>query len=52
MKFDPKIIIYILGLVLCNETMLAWLREEAKKTATPIDDTAVSIIEMLLCPKA
>lgn len=52
MKFDPTIIIYILRLVLCNESMLVWLREEAKKSATPIDDTAVAIVEMLLCPKA
>lgn len=52
MKFDPTIVIYILRMVLCNEAILSWLREEAKKSATPIDDTAVSIVEMLLCPKA
>ncbi len=52
MKFDATIIVYILRLVLCNDAILTWLREEAKKSATPIDDTAVALIEMLLCPKA
>ncbi len=52
MKFDASIIVYILRLVLCNDEMIKWLKAEAAKTGTPIDDTAVAIIEMLLCPKA
>lgn len=47
---DPRFVIYILRLVLCNPQFLAWLKEQAKKTDTPIDDTAVALIEVLLCP--
>jgi|GEM_PF-6386978 len=52
MKFDANIILYILRLVLCSDETLKWLKAEAAKTDTPIDDTAVAIVEMLLCPKA
>ncbi len=38
-------------MILCNDEMLSWLKAEAKKTETPIDDTAVEIVEMLLCQK-
>ena len=34
-----------------NDKLLDWLKAEAKKTDTPIDDTAVAIIEFLLSPK-
>lgn len=51
MKFDASTVLYILGFVLCNEKMLTWLKAEAKKTETPIDDTAIAIIEMFLCQK-
>lgn len=33
-----------------NDKLIAWLKVEAKKTDTPIDDTAVAIIEFLLSP--
>ena len=52
MKFDTNTIIIILRLILCNEEILTWLKAEAKKTSTPIDDTTIMIVEMLLCPKA
>lgn len=51
MKFDVSTVLYILGFVLCNEKTLAWLKAEAKKSETPIDDTTIAIIEMLLCSK-
>ena len=51
MKLDPAIIVYILRLVLCNDRILIWLKEQAKKTETPLDDISVTIIEMLLCSK-
>ena len=50
MKISVNIILMILRFVL-NDNLIAWLKAEAKKTDTPIDDTAVAIIEFLLSPK-
>ncbi len=50
MKISVSIILMILRFVL-NENLIAWLKTEAKKTDTPIDDTAIAIIEFLLSPK-
>ena len=47
----PALIIYILRLILCDPAILAWLKEQAKKTDSPIDDYMVEIIESLLCPQ-
>jgi hypothetical protein len=49
MKIDANFGLMILRLVLCNEKMLAWLKAEAAKTETPIDDTAIRLIEMVVC---
>lgn len=49
MKIDAGFALMILRLILCNKTMLDWLKAEAAKTSTPIDDTAIKIIEALLC---
>lgn len=48
---NPAAIMYILRLLLCNTEMLEWLKKQAKVSNTPIDDMAIDIIEMLLCPK-
>lgn len=50
MKIQVSVILMILRFIL-NENLIAWLKEQAKKTDTPIDDTAVAIIEFLLSPK-
>ena len=50
MKIPVSIILMVLRFVL-NDKLLDWLKAEAKKTDTPIDDTAVAIIEFLLSPK-
>ena len=47
----PELIIYILRLILCNQATLSWLKEQAEKSDTPIDDYMVNIIEQLLCPQ-
>lgn len=44
-----KEILVFLRLILCRPEVIKWLREEAKKSTTPIDDIAVSIIVKLLC---
>lgn len=49
MKMPVSVILMVLRLVL-NDSLIAWLKTEAKKTDTPIDDTAVAIIEFLLSP--
>lgn len=41
--------LFILRLVLCNERVVAWLREEAEKTSTPIDNIAIDVIQYVLC---
>lgn len=48
MKIDAGFALMLLRFVLCNEKLLTWLRTEAAKTETPIDDTAVRIIEWTL----
>jgi len=50
MKMPVSVILMVLRFVL-NDSLISWLREQAKKTDTPIDDTAVAIIEFLLSPK-
>lgn len=50
MKIPVSVILTVLRFVL-NDKLLVWLKEQAKKTDTPIDDTAVAIIEFLLSPK-
>lgn len=45
----PEFSMYLLKMLLCNPSMIAFLRAEAAKTSTPIDDTAVDIIVSLLC---
>lgn len=52
MKLDLTIVIKILQAILCDPTIMAWLEAEAKKTETPIDDMALTMIKMMLCPKA
>ena len=47
----PTLIVYILRLILCDPATLAWLKEQAKKTDSPIDDYTVEIIEALLSPQ-
>ena len=49
MKVPISIIVMILRFIL-NDKLIAWLKTEAKKTDTPIDDTAVAVIEFLLSP--
>lgn len=49
MKIDAGFALMILRFVLCNKSILDWLKAEAAKTGTPIDDTAVKLIEALLC---
>lgn len=49
MKIDASFALMILRFVLCNEKMLTWLKTEAAKTETPVDDTTVRVVEMLLC---
>lgn len=49
MKIDAKLALLILRLVLCNQTLLGWLKSEAAKSETPIDDTAIKVVEMILC---
>jgi len=44
-------ILYILRLIFCNSDVLAWLKEQAKKSDSKIDDYMVEIIESLLCTK-
>lgn len=48
-KIDVSIVLVILRMVLCNDKMLTWLKEQAKKSDTPIDDTGVRILELILC---
>ena len=43
-------ILYVLRLILCNTKTSEWLKAQAKKTDTPIDDYAIGLIEYLLCP--
>jgi hypothetical protein len=47
---NPAIIVYFLRLILCNPEILNWLKTEAAKSSTPIDDYAVQAISALLCP--
>lgn len=49
MKIDANLALLILRLVLCNASLLTWLKSEAAKSETPIDDTAIKVVEMLLC---
>lgn len=49
MKIDAGVALMILKLVLCNAQVMKWLKAEAAKSETPIDDTAVKIVEFLLC---
>lgn len=45
----PNVIVYLIRAILCNEQLQKWLREEAKKTNTPIDDLALDALDALLC---
>jgi hypothetical protein len=49
MKIDANFALMLLRLVLCNEKLLSWLKAEAAKTDTPVDDTAVKVLEFVLC---
>lgn len=49
LKIDASFALMLLRFVLCNEKLMTWLRTEAAKSETPIDDTAVKIIEWTLC---
>lgn len=49
MKIDSIFGFKILRMILCSGPVLPWLKEEAKKSDTPIDDTAIRIIEGVLC---
>jgi len=42
-------IVTILQLILCNPQMLEWMREQAQKSDTPIDDIGIKVLEILLC---
>ena len=44
-----EFVLFILRLVLCNEKVVAWLREEATKTTTPIDNIAIDVVQHVLC---
>ena len=47
----PELALYILRLILCNPATLPWLKDQAKKSDTMIDDHMVEIVELLLCPE-
>lgn len=49
MKVDANFGLMILRMVICSGPILPWLKAEAAKSETPIDDTAVRIIEGVLC---
>jgi hypothetical protein len=46
---NPTMILYFVRLLLCNEPFIKWLKEEASKSSTPIDDYAVEAVFTLLC---
>ena len=47
----PELILYLVRLLLCNSEVIAWLKEQAQKSETPIDDTMLQGIQYLLCPE-
>jgi len=42
------VILEILRLIVCGD-VLEWLRQQAEKSETPIDDLGVELLEKLLC---
>jgi very-short-patch-repair endonuclease len=40
----PEIILYILSQLILNDKVISWLRAEAAKTDTPIDDYFVDFL--------
>jgi hypothetical protein len=48
-QITPSLLLTILGLII--RPMIPWLREEAKKSETPIDDWAVDFLDLLFPEK-
>lgn len=46
---NPVMILYFVRLLICNEAFMQWLKAEAVKSSTPIDDYAVEALFTLLC---
>lgn len=47
----PELVLYLLRLLLCNNEIVTWMKEQAQKSETPIDDNIVAGIQYLLCPE-
>ena len=45
---EPKTVLGIIKMILCNPDVRKWIEDQAANTSTPIDNLAVKVLYLLL----
>ena len=45
---EPKTVLGIIRMILCNPDVRKWIEDQATHTSTPIDNLAVKVLYLLL----